>query len=185
MLGGGIIRPWYDGILGQEDLLEIDSHRAVFLKQIHELVQRKLKIMQNNSLTLDAKMHQIQNLSLNTSNGPILLEDLALTFTYCPSSRVFHYDSIELIENGSEIEVTIDNVEEYADLTMAFMLDKGIARQLDAFHKGFSQVFPIEKVSAFSPEEIRVMLCGDQNPKWTREDLLNYTEPKLGYTRDR
>jgi hypothetical protein len=29
------------------------------------------------------------------------------------------------------------------------------------------------------------MLCGDQNPHWSRDDLLNYTEPKLGYTRDR
>ncbi|RXG51322.1 E3 ubiquitin-protein ligase HECTD1 [Armadillidium vulgare] len=28
------------------------------------------------------------------------------------------------------------------------------------------------------------MLCGDQSPSWTREDILSYTEPKLGYTRE-
>uniref|UniRef100_A0A914UZ54 E3 ubiquitin-protein ligase n=1 Tax=Plectus sambesii TaxID=2011161 RepID=A0A914UZ54_9BILA len=28
------------------------------------------------------------------------------------------------------------------------------------------------------------LLSGDQCPSWTREDVLNYTEPKLGYTRD-
>ena len=28
------------------------------------------------------------------------------------------------------------------------------------------------------------MLCGDQCPVFTREDIIRYTEPKLGYTRD-
>jgi len=84
-----------------------------------------------------------------------------------------------------DLQVTIDNVEEYAELTESFCLERGIARQMQAFYQGFNQVFPMDKLRAFSPEEVRVMLCGDQNPQWTREDLLNYTEPKLGYTRDR
>ena len=28
------------------------------------------------------------------------------------------------------------------------------------------------------------MLCGDQCPVFTREDIIRYTEPKLGYSRD-
>ena len=28
------------------------------------------------------------------------------------------------------------------------------------------------------------MLSGEQVPQWTREDIMNYTEPKFGYTRD-
>ena len=28
------------------------------------------------------------------------------------------------------------------------------------------------------------MMCGDQYPQWTREDILAFTEPKLGYTRE-
>lgn len=50
---------------------------------------------------------------------------------------------------------------------------------------GFNIVFPMEKLGAFSPEEVRLMLCGDQNPTWTKEDILAFTEPKLGFTRDR
>lgn len=178
-------KPWYHGILGSEDLYDIDRIRATFLKQIQELVKRKLKIMQDSGLASEAKSHQIQNLSLNHSSGPVLLEDLALTFTYSPSSSIFGISAIELVANGADIEVNIENVEEYSELTTNFALDKGIARQLEAFHKGFSMVFPMEKLAAFSPDEMRVMLCGDQNPEWTREDLLNYTEPKLGYTKDR
>lgn len=177
--------PWYKGILSQEDLYEIDTHRARFLKQIQDLVKRKVKIMQDHNLSVETKAHQIQNLSLNPSSDPILLEDLALTFTYSPSSKIFGYAAVELVQNGADIEVNLENVEEYSELTTNFCLDKGIARQLEAFYTGFSKVFPMEKLAAFSPDEMRIMLCGDQNPQWTREDLLNYTEPKLGYTRDR
>ena len=28
------------------------------------------------------------------------------------------------------------------------------------------------------------MLCGDQAPVFTREEILKYTEPKLGYSKD-
>lgn len=28
------------------------------------------------------------------------------------------------------------------------------------------------------------MLSGEQCPEWSREDILKFTEPKLGYTRD-
>jgi E3 ubiquitin-protein ligase HECTD1 len=43
----------------------------------------------------------------------------------------------------------------------------------------------MEKLFPFSPVELQTMLCGDQAPQWTRDDVINYTEPKLGYTRER
>jgi len=50
---------------------------------------------------------------------------------------------------------------------------------------GFDQVFPMEKLFLFSPTELQMILCGDQSPQWTKDDIINYTEPKLGYTRER
>lgn len=93
--------------------------------------------------------------------------------------------SICLLFSSISLQVSLDNVEEYIESTSRFCLEKGIARQMEAFRAGFCRVFPLSKLRAFTPNEVRVMLCGDQNPHWTREDLLNYTEPKLGYTRDR
>ncbi|XP_050310432.1 E3 ubiquitin-protein ligase Ufd4 [Anthonomus grandis grandis] len=177
--------PWYANILNETDLYEIDPHRATFLKEIKELVRQKHKIMQDNSLSPEAKAHQIQNLPLHVhASGPVYLSDLALSFTYSPGSEVYGYENVNLVPNGADIEVTMENVEEYAELTTAFCLEVGLARQLDAFYKGFCQVFPMEKLAAFSPDEMALMLCGNQNPEWTREDLLNYTEPKLGYTKE-
>ncbi|KAK7791453.1 hypothetical protein R5R35_010932 [Gryllus longicercus] len=180
-------RPWFSGILGGDDLVEVDPVRGKFLHQLHELSLRKARIAQDNTLSVEARAHQIQNLALVPPvDGPIVrLEDLAITFAYLPSSRVFAFTAAELAPGGADIEVTIENVEEYVDLSTNFCLEKGITRQMEAFHSGFCRVFPIDKLKAFSPEEVRIMLCGDQNPHWTREDLLNYTEPKLGYTKDR
>ncbi len=43
----------------------------------------------------------------------------------------------------------------------------------------------MSKLGSFTSDEVRLMLCGEQAPSWTREDILAYTEPKLGYSRER
>nr|CAD7443554.1 unnamed protein product [Timema bartmani] len=171
----------FSGILSSDDLCEVDPVRGHFLQQLNDLSSRKARIAQDNTLSYEDRVRQIQNLGLGQA---VRLEDLAITFTYQPSSRAFGFSVAELAPSGSDMEVTLDNLEEYVDLTTSFCLEQGVARQMESFRAGFSRVFPMDKLRAFSPEEVRVMLCGDQNPHWTREDLLNYTEPKLGYTKD-
>lgn len=178
-------KAWYDGIMTQENLLEIDPIRAHFIQELMELVQQKQTIEQDDSMSSMEKLEKIDQLRLSTKSGPVALEDLALTFTYLPSSKVYGYTAAELIPNGANIDVDIKNVEEYCDLTIKFCLQDGLAKQLDAFHKGFCEVFSLSKLAAFSPDEARKMICGEQHPEWTREELMNYTEPKLGYSKDR
>lgn len=36
----------------------------------------------------------------------------------------------------------------------------------------------------FTPDEIRLMLNGEQDSQWSFQDLLTYTEPKYGFTRE-
>ena len=43
----------------------------------------------------------------------------------------------------------------------------------------------MQKLQTFSPEELRLLVCGEQSPSWSRSDLLSYTEPKFGYTKER
>lgn len=176
---------WYDGVLTLENLYEIDRVRAEFLQDLQEMVQEKQNIELNDSLSAQEKLDQIEAIRLHFKSGPVAVDDLALTFTYLPSSKHYGYSSADLIPNGSSIDVTIHNLEEYCELSTNFSLQNGIAKQLEAFHRGFSQVFSINKLAAFSPEEARMMICGEQHPEWTREDLMNHTEPKLGYTKDR
>ena len=57
----------------------------------------------------------------------------SLSFTFNPSSRVYGYDEVELCTNGSQIDVTLDNVEQYIEATVDFCLHTGIQRQINAF----------------------------------------------------
>ncbi|KAJ8668132.1 hypothetical protein QAD02_009795 [Eretmocerus hayati] len=177
--------PWYDGILDINDLVLVDPVRGEFLREIQNLVSKRERAISecHSSSVEDSLIGETLYIS-HPSGASVPIEDLALTLTYSPSSKIYEYDHVELKEGGTDTAVTIDNAKEYTELTLSYCFDRGIARQLEAFRAGFSKVFPMEKLYAFSPEEIRAMLCGEQNPEWTREDLLNYTEPKLGYTRE-
>jgi E3 ubiquitin-protein ligase HECTD1 len=61
---------------------------------------------------------------------------------------------------------------------------RGVGKQLEALRQGFNAVFPMDRLGAFTPAEMRTLLCGDQDPVFTREEIMRYTEPKLGYTKE-
>lgn len=42
----------------------------------------------------------------------------------------------------------------------------------------------MQKLAMFTPDEIRLMLNGEQDPEWSHQELLTYTEPKYGFTRE-
>ncbi|XP_076174502.1 ubiquitin fusion-degradation 4-like isoform X3 [Ptiloglossa arizonensis] len=173
--------PWYVGLLDIDDLVLVDPIRGEFLKEIQTATTKRDRTFSDGRSSADEET----SLYITHPSGmSVPIEDLALTMTYSPSSKIFGHDQVELVEGGADIAVTMDNAREYSEMTSSYCLDRGISRQLESFKSGFSKVFPMEKLHAFSPEEIRAMLCGEQNPQWTREDLLNYTEPKLGYTRE-
>ncbi|XP_034475002.1 E3 ubiquitin-protein ligase Ufd4 [Drosophila innubila] len=176
---------WFSGILSIENLKEIDPTRYQFLIELQDLLMRKQAIELDSSLSCENRKELIDNLKMRTKNDiEVSLDDLALTFTYLPSSSVYGYTYAELLPNGSNIEVNIDNLEAYCELLLNFMLQDGIAKQMQAFHDGFCQVFPLNKLAAFNPSEARMMICGEQIPQWSREDLMAYTEPKLGYSKE-
>ncbi|XP_052267734.1 E3 ubiquitin-protein ligase HECTD1-like isoform X2 [Dreissena polymorpha] len=179
--------PWYEGILSEEDLDIIDPHRSSFLKQLRELAAKKQKIMSDKTMSEDKKNIQLQKLAVPNPTIPsagVFLEDLGLTFQFNPSSKKYGFTAIDLKPDGEDEDVTLSNVEEYTDLVYDLYLNTGIRRQMEAFRAGFNCVFPMEKLHSFSPMELARILCGEQAPNWTREDILNYTEPKLGYTKE-
>jgi len=62
----------------------------------------------------------------------------SLDFTFNPTSAVYGWEQIELKPNGSEIAVTINNLEEYIDLVTDFCLCSGLRVQLEAFRGKFA-----------------------------------------------
>lgn len=167
-------------------MFDIDEEQAVFIKDLKKLIIAKEKILLDQSLNDEDKYQQIKNLQFQCGEtGKVRLENLSLSMIYLPSSYCFPFMYINLVEDGLSVDVNMDNVELYVNLLTDFILNTGIKRQMEALKAGFCRVFSIEKLNAFTPLELKQMLCGQQEPKWTREDLLNYTEPKLGYNKER
>jgi E3 ubiquitin-protein ligase TRIP12 len=114
------------------------------------------------------------------------IEDLALDFTipgYDIELRVsavvcYFQKSYSTVRqpNGRDILVTSENVNEYVAEVLDAILGKGAAIQAKAFRDGFSKVFPITDLRAFSADEL-VMLFGNSDEDWSIESkdchLLN------------
>ncbi|XP_066133761.1 E3 ubiquitin-protein ligase HECTD1 isoform X3 [Saccopteryx bilineata] len=178
---------WFNGILTWEDFELVNPHRARFLKEIKDLAIKRRHILSNKGLSEDEKNTKLQELVLKNPSGsgpPLSIEDLGLNFQFCPSSRIYGFTAVDLKPSGEDEMITMDNAEEYVDLMFDFCMHTGIQKQMEAFRDGFNKVFPMEKLSSFSHEEVQMILCGNQSPSWAAEDIINYTEPKLGYTRD-
>lgn len=93
------------------------------------------------------------------------LEDLSLDFTY-PG-----LPEIQLKENGANVAVTIDNVDQYISAVVDLTLGFGVETQINAFREGFSQVFPFAALLAFNPEEL-VVLCGQGESDWSYDGKI-------------
>jgi len=42
----------------------------------------------------------------------------------------------------------------------------------------------MNSLKCFEPKELQLLISGEQAPNWTYEEIMNYTEPKLGYTKE-
>ncbi|KHN87510.1 E3 ubiquitin-protein ligase HECTD1 [Toxocara canis] len=171
-------------VLTLDDLEEVSPMKGRVLKELSALAHRKRAVETDQSVDRDAKRRRIENLTLNINGTECRVEDLSLSFSVNPPSSVFTYSEMELVEGGSNMEVTNENVDLYVDKCTEFYLNAGICDQISAFREGFDLVFPLRSLRMFAPEEVQSLLSGEQCPEWTREDVINYTEPKLGYTRE-
>ena len=154
-------------------LQTVDRDLANSLRMLKKFAVKRREVDDDPSLTLLQKVRAIKEIEIQG----VKVEDMALDFTL-PG-----YPSIELVPAGSNIPVTIDNVASYIDLVLDFTLGKGVARQVEAFRKGFSQVFPYAALHAFSPEEL-CMLFGRVKEDWSMETLMDSVKADHGFNLD-
>ena len=67
--------------------------------------------------------------------------------------------------------MTSENVSEYIAEVLDAILGKGALLQAKALREGFSKVFPITDLRAFSADEL-VMLFGNSDEDWSMESEL-------------
>ena len=151
----------------------VDSDLASSLAQVNEFVIAKNCIEQDARLSAMQKVKALHELTSRGAN----IEDLMLDFTL-PG-----YPSIELIKDGSNTAVTIDNVALYVERVLDMTLGGGVRRQVEAFQAGFSQVFSYSSLKAFTPNEL-VMLFGRVEEDWSIETLMDSIKADHGFNMD-
>ncbi|WEJ95786.1 Putative E3 ubiquitin-protein ligase [Yamadazyma tenuis] len=82
----------------------------------------------------------------------------------------------ELVPDGKNIQVTSKNRDLYIEKYAKFRLTDGVAEQTDSLLKGFCSVTSGNGLSLFSPEEIQLLLCGNEEGKLDLEILRSVTK---------
>ncbi|XP_073978964.1 HECT and RLD domain containing E3 ubiquitin ligase 4 isoform X2 [Rhodnius prolixus] len=86
----------------------------------------------------------------------------------------------ELKPGGSNIPVNNDNRQEYVDLYVDHILNKGVARHFRAFHDGFHKVCGGRVLQLFHATELMAVVIGNENYDW--DAFENNAEYRGGYT---
>lgn len=138
----------------------VDPQLAKSLKLVKKFAIAKKAVDEDGSLSAAKKVAAAEVITIQG----VQVEDLGLDFTL-PG-----YSSIELIPNGSQVPVTIENVHDYVDKVIDMTLGRGVERQVEAFRTGFTGVFPYSALSAFTPDEL-FMLFGRIEEDWSLESM--------------
>lgn len=151
----------------------VDSHLAKSLKLLKQYAIAKKEIDGRSYKSASQKAQAERKVLINGAH----IEDLGLDFTL-PG-----YPAIELIPDGGNTTVTLENVASYVEKVIDMTLGSGVQRQVDHFRLGFSEVFPYTALKAFTPSEL-VMLFGRVEEDWSIETLLDSIKADHGFNMD-
>eukprot|EP00252_Welwitschia_mirabilis_P001954 TRINITY_DN11917_c0_g1_i1.p1 TRINITY_DN11917_c0_g1~~TRINITY_DN11917_c0_g1_i1.p1 ORF type:complete len:1272 (-),score=268.49 TRINITY_DN11917_c0_g1_i1:159-3632(-) len=164
-------RAFYKLILGQElnlfDINSFDPQLGTTLQELDALVRRKklLNLTPSNdgSLTTNLEYHGAK------------IEELCINF------MLPGFSDFPLKPGGEDIYVNLANMEEYVNLVVDATINTGVMPQIEAFKKGFNEVFPLSSLQIFFETELDCLFCGVQH-LWRAETLSEHMKFDHGYT---
>ena len=150
----------------------IDSNLYKTLNDFINLINEKKAYIKKNNIEQIDKINFDDIILYNNCK----LSELDIYFIF-PG-----YNNIELKENGNDILLTMNNIEEYVNLIYDYLFFKGIDKIIKSFREGFNINFNIEKLKCFSSSEIEEYICGSVDTKWDKNILFDNLKPEHGYT---
>ncbi|XP_071808408.1 probable E3 ubiquitin-protein ligase HERC4 [Asterias amurensis] len=91
--------------------------------------------------------------------------DLGLTFQIA-TENFGEVETTELKPGGAEVDVTLENKQEYVDRYVDFVLNTSVEKQYSFFSKGFLHVCGGRVFNLFHPQELMDMVIGDEHYDW-------------------
>lgn len=80
----------------------------------------------------------------------------------------------ELKKDGSQIEVTNENKDEYIRLVIQWRFESRVKDQMQSLLEGFGSIVPLPHLKIFDENELELLMCGIQNidvKDWKRNTL--------------
>jgi len=150
-------------------------------KSLFKAIKDFMKVLKEKESYLQThKRETIEDLGEAIKYNNTRVDEIGITFVL-PG-----YNQILLKPRGSEILLTIDNLEEYVTSLFDTLIGKGISTYINAFKKGFNLVFPIKNLRFFQSKELEEILCGSSSSEaWDYETLVDNIIPNHGYDKSR
>ncbi|XP_015787614.1 probable E3 ubiquitin-protein ligase HERC3 [Tetranychus urticae] len=125
--------------------------------------------------TLTRNLREILNPSYTPDEFDSIYGDLNFTISLEIFGSPVDYN---LIENGENVKLTLDNRQSYVDLYWKFILIECIEHQYSAFKKGFHRVVDYEILKFFHAEELLELVTGQEAEDWAElEESASYKAP--------
>jgi E3 ubiquitin-protein ligase TRIP12 len=102
------------------------------------MANKKQEIDQEQDSELRSRLYLTVKSSKDAS-----IEDYDLSF-YNPSD-----ETVELVKDGLNIKVTLDNLQSYIEMVLDSTFNESIRLQIQAFRKGFNMILGVENLRIF------------------------------------
>ncbi|KAK7025056.1 ubiquitin fusion degradation protein 4 [Favolaschia claudopus] len=148
------------------------SLNKIFLKIVlGEEVPLTIATLKLVDVSMANSLDKIQSIVASRAQA----ENDKLVFVFCLTQL-----TISTQPGGRDIAVTADNVDEYIHEVLNAIIGQGARLQAKAFREGFSKVFPITDLQAFSADEL-VLLFGNSDEDWSTETLSEAVKADHGF----
>ncbi|KAF9957393.1 hypothetical protein BGZ70_009527 [Mortierella alpina] len=148
---------------------------AFFIVSFYKMILKK-KVTLADLESVDADVYRNLNWLLDDDTAA---ETLDTTFS-TNDERFGEIVTIDLKENGRDIEVTEENKKEYVELMTEWRITRRVEEQFKAFAEGFHQLIPQELVTVFDERELELLMGGISEidcDDWKKHtDYRGYTE---------
>nr|CUU99085.1 hypothetical transcript [Hymenolepis microstoma] len=177
---------WLTGVLGFEDFKELYPYHAsafgklLSLSKVHEAIREECgdkEMLETllNKASLEHMGKTIENLGFS-------MEFMCISSESCKTVKlkdIYPWESnnaCTVDKEALEYEpINNSNYVDYIRRTVEYCLNKGIQAQIDAFTRGFNQVFPLKWLSIFTSSELSSVICGELvDTPWEKKELATF-----------
>lgn len=166
--------------LNLSDLKDVMPSLVEFVEELVKMMNDAARIKNDRTLTYESKVDELINLKYHGCR----LDDLCINFT------VPGFPDIEMVEGGAEIFLTVENIEEYLQLLVWWLLYKGPQKKLECIQAGYYSILSRESVKPLLICDMRDIFSGMASGPWVVEELrkgcdlrgdLNVESPVINY----